>query len=167
MTSDVKDRALRLIEKEDRLNEQRAESQRERSEESRLQDAIRRVRRHDREIEAERRRKEAAAEADALARERHELEERLEAEVGTINRSLAELERLDARHRDALRRAGRQLAQGQRLANVISKWWRARFGGWNALTGTPSPHWNTQTGPLHELDPLTEPVPSRTEGEAS
>jgi hypothetical protein len=165
--SDIDTRAQRLVELEKERDAKQEARRREQQEASRLANARKRIRQHDREREMERARKTAAQEADDLSRRRHELEERLEAEVGTVNRSLAELEALDRRHQDALRRAGRQLDHGQRLGDVIARWWRARFGGWNSLTGTPSPHWNAQEGPLHELDPLTRPVSGRTQGEAS
>ncbi len=154
MTNDIKDRALDLLEQEDRGTRQDAERRAEQEQEGRLQDAIARVKAQDREIEREQARRDAEAEAGEIARERYELEQRIEAEGAALNRSLAELESLDRRQRDALHRAGRSIGHDHRLTDVITGWWRARFGGWNSITSTPSPHFNAEDRPLPERDPM-------------
>ena len=154
MTNDIKDKALELLEQEDQGNRHAAERRAEREREGRLQDAIARIKENDAEIAAEQARRDAEAEAQEIARQRHELEQRIEAEAMALNRSLSELESLHRRHADALRRAGRPLGHDHRLTDVITGWWRARFGGWNSLTGTPSPHFNAEDRPLPERDPL-------------
>jgi vacuolar-type H+-ATPase subunit I/STV1 len=154
MTNDVDKRAAKLVEVEKEREAEKESRRREQAEASRLTDARKRIKQHDREIAQEQARKEAEAEATDLARQRHELEERLEREAAALNLSLADLEALDRRHLDALRRAGRPPGHGQHLAALITRWWLARFGGWNSLTGTPSPHWNAEDRPLPESDPL-------------
>ena len=72
----------------------------------------------------------------------------------SLNRTLSELQSLHGRHADALRRAGRPLGHGYRLPDIIARRWRQLFGGWNSVTDTPAPHWNSEDKPLHEADPL-------------
>jgi hypothetical protein len=157
MTSSERDRALRLIEREDRINEQRAEREREAAEGSRLRDAIRRVKKHDAEIAAEQARREAAQEADELAVRRAELEGRMEAEATALNRSISELEALDRRHRDALRRAGRNPGHSNSLHTLLPRWFKHRFGGFNSPTGIPGSHPSGKEHTLPERDPLASP----------
>ena len=154
MTNDIKDRALDLLEQEDRGNRHAAERRAEQEQEGRLRDAITRVKAQDKEIAAEQARKDAEAEAEKLAVERHDLEQRIEAEAMAVNRSLSELQSLHKRQTDALRRAGRPLGHGHGLNDLITPWWRDRFGGFNSLTGTPSPHFNSEGLPLPERDPM-------------
>ena len=157
MTSDIKDRALRLIEKEDRARERHAEREKEAEKETRVRSAIERIKKQDREITAERARKQAEAEAEEIAAERHALEERMEAEAMALNRSIAELEALNLRHTDALRRAGRKVGHGHSLRALLPTWFKHRFGGFNAITGVPGSPAGGRERTLAERDPLASP----------
>ncbi len=140
--TDIKSRALELIEREDQ---------------EAARDQERRDRENDAKVAAEQARREAGAEAGEIARQRHELEERFEAEAMSMNRTLSELQSVHERHADALRRAGRPLGHGYRLPDLIARRWRQLFGGWNSVTGTPSPHFNSEDKSLHEADPMASP----------
>jgi hypothetical protein len=157
MTNDTKDRALRLLEEEDREAARDQERRDQEHHESRLEEARRRIKEDDAKAVAERSRREAATEAAEIARERYDLEDCIEIEGATLNRSLSELQSLHKRQGDALRRAGRPLGHGHGFTDLITPWWRDRFGGFNSLTGTPSPHFNSEGLPLLERDPLASP----------
>lgn len=154
MANDIKDRALDLLEEEDRGTRQDAERRAEQEREGRLQDAITRVKANDAEIAAEHARKEAAAEAQEFARQRHELEQRMEAEAMALNRSIAELEALDRRQRDALRRGGKNPGHDNALFSFLPRWFAHRFGGFNSVTGVPGGHPSGKDRPLPERDPM-------------
>jgi Rad3-related DNA helicase len=156
MPNDVDRRALDLLEHEEQEAARDKERRDHEHHESRIMDARRRIKEDDAEIERERRRRGAEAEAEEISARRHELAEEMEEAAASVNRRLAEYESLHKRHADALRRAGRPLGHDYRLTDVITGWWRARFGGWNSLTGTPSPHFNAEDRPLHERDPLAD-----------
>lgn len=157
MANDVDSRALRLIEKEDRRNEEIAERERKEAERSRLEDARRRIKQHDREIEREQARREAQVEADEIAVERHDLEERMEQEAAALNRSITELVALDRKHRDALRRAGRDVGHSNSLHVLIPRWFAHRFGGFRSLTGILGTHPSGKERTLAKRDPLAAP----------
>ncbi len=160
MRSDIKDidtRARKLVEAEELAAQERAERESEQANESRIMDARRRIKEGDAKVAAEQARREAGAEAREIARQRYELEERFEAEAMSMNRTLSELQSVHERHADALRRAGRPLGHGYRLPDLIARRWRQLFGGWNSVTGTPSPHFNSEDKPLHEADPMASP----------
>lgn len=155
--NDIKDidtRARKLVEAEELAAQERAERESEQANESRIMDARRRIKEDDARSAAERSRQGAEVEAAELSKERYELEERLESEAMAVNRTLAELESLHQRQGDALRHAGRPLGHDYRLTDLITGWWKDRFGGFNSLTGTPSPHFNAEDKPLPERDPL-------------
>ena len=157
MTNDTDRRALELLERENAEAELRQEQEAREAEGSRLDNARRRIRENDAVIAAEQARREAGAEAREIARQRYELEERLEGEAMAVNRTLSELESMHQRQGDALRRAGAPLGHDYRLTDLITGWWKDRFGGFNSLTGTPSPHFNSQDRPLPERDTLASP----------
>lgn len=154
MTSDIDRRALALLEREE-AQAARDRGRRDREvAEGRAADARRRIKENDAEIAAEQARKEAEAEALKLAVERYELEQRIEAEAMAVNRSLAELEALDRRHRDALRRAGRNPGHDNSLAVLLPRWFAHRFGGFGRVTGVPGGHPSGKDRLLHERDPM-------------
>ncbi|MEJ7871287.1 MAG: hypothetical protein WKF67_03430 [Rubrobacteraceae bacterium] len=155
MRSDVDQRVLDMLEHEEQEAARDKERRDHEHHESRLEAARRRIKEDDARAAAEQSRQGAGVEADDLARERYELEERLEGEAMSMNRTLSELESLHKRQGDALRHAGRPLGHDYRLTDLITAWWRARFGGWNSLTGTPSPHFNAEDRPLQERDALS------------
>lgn len=139
-------------EQEDQRRREEAERQADR--ESGIRSHIETIQKQRDEERREQARREAEVEAAEIARLRYELEERIEAEAMAVNRSLAELQFLHKRQADALRRAGRPLGHGHGLTDLITPWWRDRFGGFNSLTGTPSPHFNSEGLPLPQRDPL-------------
>ena len=154
MPNDVDRRALDLLEHEEQEAARDKERRDHEHHESRIMDARRRIKEDDARSAAERSRQGAEVEAAELSKERYELEERLESEAMAVNRSLSELESLHKRQGDALRHAGRPLGHDYRLTDLITGWWKDRFGGFNSLTGTPSPHFNSQDRPLPERDPM-------------
>ncbi len=154
MPNDVDQRVLDMLEREEAQAARDQERRDREANECRIMDARRRVRENDAEIAAEQARREAGVEADDLARERYGLEERFEVEAMSMNRTLSELQSLHGRYADALRRAGRPLGHGYRLPDLIARRWRQFFGGWNSVTDTPAPHWNSEDRPLPEADPL-------------
>lgn len=153
-TNDVDQRVLDMLGREDEQAGRDKEQRDREAAEGRVADARRRIKENDAEIAAEQARREAGVEAAEIAAQRYELEERLEGAAMAVNRSLSELESMHQRQGDALRRAGAPLGHDYRLSEVITPWWRARFGGWNSLTGTPAPHFNAEDKPLPERDPL-------------
>ncbi len=162
-SDDIQQRALALLEREEQevLRQMEQEEQAER--ESRFADARRRIKEQDREIAAEQARKEAQAEALVLSQERYGLGKDLEEAAANLNRLLGEYEDLHRRHADALRRAGRPLGHDYRLPDVITAWWKDRFGGPNSLTGTPAGHMDAighyeerRRKGLPERDPLAD-----------
>jgi len=166
MRSDIKDidtRARKLVEAEELAAQERAERESEQANESRIMDARRRIKEDDARAAAERSRQGAGVEADDLARERYELEERLEGEAMAVNRTLSELQSLHKRQGDALRRAGRPLGHDYRLTDLITAWWKDRFGSPNSLTSTPVGHMDSmgrheerKRKSLPERDPLAD-----------
>jgi chromosome segregation ATPase len=154
MTEKLREQAELRYEQEQQEQRLREEAEREADKERGIRDHIERIQKQRDEERREQTRKEAEAEAEEIARERYGLEERFEAEAMTMNRTLSELQSLHGRHADALRRAGRPLGHDYRLTDLITGWWKDRFGGFNSLTGTPSPHFNAEDKPLPERDPL-------------
>ncbi len=154
MPNDVDQRVLDLVEREEQEAARDQERRDHEHHESRIMDARRRIKEDDARSAAERSRQGAEVEADELSKERYELEERLESEAMAVNRTLSELQSLHGRHVDALRHAGRPLGHDYRLTDLITGWWRARFGGWNSITSTPSPHHNAEDRPLPAMDAL-------------
>jgi len=157
MPNDVDQRVLDMLGREDEQAARDKERRDREAAEGRVADARRRIKENDAEIAAEQARREAAVEAKEISARRYELAEEMEEAAASVNRKLAEYEALDRRHRDALRRAGRPLGHDYRLTDVITGWWKDRFGGFNSLTGTPAPHWNSEGIPLHEADPMASP----------
>ncbi len=154
MRNDVDQRVLDMLEREEAQAARDQERRDHEHHESRLEEARRRIKEDDARSAAERSRQGAEVEAAELSKERYELEERLESEAMAVNRTLAELDSMHQRQGDALRRAGRPLGHDYRLTDLITGWWKDRFGGFNSLTGTPSPHFNAEDKPLPERDPL-------------
>ena len=167
MTSE-RHRALKLIEREDRLNEQRAEREREQAEESRIQQAIERVRKDDAERERERARREAKARADELAAPRAELERRADDALDSLLSILAELRLLDEEQRTHLRAAGEDYVSDghtkrprfESLDATLKTWVRGKLRELAVtnerellsvrMSGFP------EARPLHEIDPLAQ-----------
>jgi len=173
MRSEIDRRALDLLERENAEAELRQEQEAREAEGSRLDNARRRIKENDAKVAAEQARREAEVEADEIAAQRYELEERLEGEVMAVNRSLSELQSLHKRQGDALRRAGRPLGHDYRLSDVITAWWKDRFGSPNSLTSTPVGHMDSmgrheerKRKSLPERDPLAD-VTSYDDEEAS
>ena len=108
-----------------------------------------------REIKArERARQEAQREAEALAIRRTEIEERAEQHAAALAQDLCELEHIHVRHRVKLHEAGTPVGAHYRLADILTPWFRHRFGGHRSLTGIPVPHRNLEDRTLAERDPL-------------
>jgi hypothetical protein len=173
MTEKLREQAELRYEQEQREQRLRAEAEREAEKESGIRDHIERIQKQRDEERREQARQGAEVEADDLARERYELEERLEEAAMTMNRTLAELQSLHGRQGDALRRAGRPLGHDYRLSDVITAWWKDRFGSPNSLTSTPVGHMDSmgrheerKRKSLPELDPLAD-VTSYDDEEAS
>ena len=124
MRSEIDRRALDLLEREEQEAARDKERRDHEHHESRLDNARRRIKENDAKVAAEQARREAEVEADDLARERYELEERLEGEAMAVNRTLSELQSLHKRQGDALRRAGRPLGHDYRLTDLITAWWK-------------------------------------------
>jgi hypothetical protein len=156
VTSDINTRAAQFVEAEKKREAELAARRKEQQEATRLANARRHIKQHDREIAAEQARKEAEVEANEVAVQRRELEELLERRAAALNHSLAELEALDRRHRDALRRAGRPVGHGQGLSTVIPRWFAHRFGGANSPTGIIGSHPTGKERTLAERDPLSQ-----------
>jgi hypothetical protein len=152
--TDLRQEAEQLYEQ--RLEELRkqAEKEKEAERERGIRSYIHRIETQRNEERSEQARREAAQEADELARERHELEERMEAEVAALNRSVSELESLDRRHRGALHRAGRDVGHGHSLRTLLPSWAKHRLGGFNSLLGIPGTHPSGKERTLAERDPL-------------
>ena len=89
-----------------------------------------------------------------LSKERHELAQEIEDAAAKLGLLLSEYESLHRRHAATLREAGRPLDYGFSLSEIVTGWWRHRFGGFNSLTGTSAPFHASQDAPLHERDPL-------------
>jgi len=157
MRSEIDRRALDLLERENAEAELRQEQEAREAEGSRLDNARRRIKENDARAAAERAKKEAGAEAGEIARERHELELLMEDQAAALNRSIAELEDLDRRHRDALRRAGRNPGHEHSPRTLLPTWFAHRFGGFNAVTGVPGGHPSGKERPLQERDPMASP----------
>jgi len=155
--TDIKSRALELIEREDQEAARDQERHDRERHESRLADARKRIKENDARAAAERAKKEAGAEAGEIARERHELELLMEDQAAALNRSIAELEDLDRRHRYALRRAGRNPGHEHSPRTLLPTWFAHRFGGFNAVTGVPGGHPSGKERPLQERDPMASP----------
>jgi seryl-tRNA synthetase len=139
LTSDLEQRALRLLEEEENRNRNIAARRREQEREGRLKSAIEKVKKQDREQRVAQDRKEAEARVAELGHERYELEERIEAEARALNRSLNELQNLHDKQLSAMRRAGLS-TEGRNLSEVVTQWWKDRFGSPNSITGTPTGH---------------------------
>lgn len=100
--------------------ESKAEAEAERAEEERRSERER----------AEQDRQRAEAHYGELARERHRLEGRAEAEMGVLLKTLEELRDLDGRQRLAARSAGRSRTLGAAtLVGELERWLSARLGG--------------------------------------
>jgi hypothetical protein len=167
-TSDMEQRALKLLEKEDRRNEKIAARRSQQEKEGRLQGAIKRIKENDQRQREAQSKREAEDRAAELSHRRYELAEELEAGVANIDRLLSEYQSVHGKQLAALRDAGRSVDgsfHGSTLTDLLTQWFRHRFGGWNSITGTPAPFHGLQDLPLPERDDLASPG-SKTEGAA-
>jgi hypothetical protein len=104
--------------------------------------------------EREKARREAQREARALAERRRAIEERAEQHAAALARDLRELEEVHVRHRAKLHEAGTPVSPNYRLVDVLTPWFRHRFGGYHSLTGTLTTHHAPGHRTLSERDPL-------------
>lgn len=155
---------MRLIEKEDRISEERAEKERERTEESRIQSAIKWIKEQDREVAAEQQRKKAETEAERLAHELH-------GRAIVIQQYAEGFRQLIEGYADVRRqllyqrrRAGYDTrGRWERTNSVLVPWFRSIFGGQNSLVDVPAEQVgqarvpNREVRTLAERDPLTAP----------
>jgi hypothetical protein len=105
-----------------------------------------------RELRAAQRREEARQTAAECAALRRPLEERAEAEMGALVRTLRELEALDRKHTAALRETGVGLP-ARSLRGLLPTWVGVRLGRWSK-GASYDPHGGA---PLADRDPLTPP----------
>jgi thioesterase domain-containing protein len=108
----------------------------------------------------ERARKEAQREAEELAEKRRKIEERAEEHAAALAQDLRDLEEVHVRHRAKLHEAGTPVSAHYRLADILTPWFRYRFGGHHTLIGILAPHHAREDRTLPERDPL---APARTE----
>ena len=108
----------------------------------------------------ERARKEAQREAEELAEKRREIEEQAEEHAAALAQDLRDLEEVHVRHRAKLHEAGTPVSAHYRLADILTPWFRYRFGGHHTLIGILAPHHAREDRTLPERDPL---APARTE----
>lgn len=104
--------------------------------------------------ERERARRAAQRESEELAVRRREIEERAEEHAAALARDLRELEEVHVRHRAKLHEAGTPVSGYYRLADILTPWFRHRFGGHHSLTGTPAAYYGLEDRTLTERDPL-------------
>ncbi len=168
MTISERDRARKLLDHEDRINERNTLEVKKEAEESRIQLAIRKIKAQDREVAAEQARKQAAAEAEELAHELHDHAAKLQDHAEEFRFEVEGYAGLRARLMDANRRAGRDTSvRWGRTSTLLAPWFRSVFGGQNSLVDIPSEHAGQTRTPnqasrtLPERDPLaaagTEP----------
>jgi hypothetical protein len=143
---------------EQRPDEQEKEAEQEKGTEREqgISSAIKEIEEQRRQERIAQHRRESEARAGELSHERHELEERIEAEAIQLRRSLNELKSLHTRHSAALREAKRPLDHGYQLQEVISARFGQWFGGFNNLTGVSAPFPGKDV-PLPERDSLASP----------
>ena len=129
--TDIDTRAAKLVEVEKEREAEKESRRREQEEASRLTDARKRIKQHDREIVQEQARKEAAAEATDLARELGERANELQENAVALYGRIENYADLRARLEDAQRRSGRG-ADGNystSIKPVLGGWFRSVFGG--------------------------------------
>jgi hypothetical protein len=154
---ELRTEAEQLYERRLDVLQKKAKQEQEAEREKGIRSAIKDIQEQRRKERIARDRKEAAARADELSRQRYELEKRIEDEAMQLRRSLNELESLHSRQGNTLREAGRPLDHGFGFQEMISTRFRQWFGGWNSLTGVPSPFHGAQDLPLYERDSLASP----------
>src|SRR5687768_6124244 len=138
--NDLEQRALELLEQEDREAAHRREQEARAEQQSRLANARRRIKEGDREITAEQARRDAEQEAQRLGRRLQTSENRVQERAEALRGDLEIVGVLRAQIADARRRAGRPLTpEEQSTKNLVETWWRDVFGAPNGrnLTGTP------------------------------
>ena len=154
--TDIRQQAERRYEREQEELREQAERQKKAEKESGIRShitAIQRQRDEERKAQA---RRDAAQEADELAVQRYEIEQRMEQEAMALNRSVAELEALDRRHRDALRQAGQDVGHTRTLRSLLRRWFAHRLGGFNSPSGIIGTHPTGKERTLAERDPLSQ-----------
>ena len=102
----------------------------------------------------ERARKVAQREAEELAEKRRGIEERAEEHAAALAQDLRDLEEVHVRHRAKLHEAGTPVSAHYRLADILTPWFRLRFGGHHSLIGILAPHQAHEDRTLPERDPL-------------
>ncbi len=153
MTEKLREQAELRYEQEQQEQRRRAEADKERG----IRDHIEAIQKQRDQERREQARKEAEAEAEEFSARRHDLAGELEEAAASVNRKLAEYEALDRRHRDALRRAGRNPGHDNSLAVLLPRWFAHRFGGFGRVTGVPGGHPSGKDRPLPERDPMASP----------
>jgi len=162
--TDIDTRAARLIEAEDRTNEERAEREQAQANESRYRDALRKIKQQDRDAAAEQARKQAAAEADELAHELHDHAAKLQEFAEGLDSLIEGYADTRTRLIDANRRAGMDTSgRWGRTSTVLAPWFRSVFGGRNSLVDLPGEQAgqagvpNRPSRTLAQRDPLAAP----------
>jgi uncharacterized protein YhaN len=153
-SSDIRQRAEQLVETE-------AETTREEERESRIRDAIERIKEQDREAAAAQARREARARVAKLGHRRYELEQRMEELARELASSIAELEVLDTEQRNELRDAGIK-APLIGAPVLLTEWVQARLSRLYSPTGgrdmhVPQVYAALQNRSLAAVDPLASP----------
>jgi hypothetical protein len=140
MTNDVDKRAAKLVEVEKEREAEQEARRREQAEASRLTDARKRIKQHDRDLAQERARKEAAAEAADLARELGERAVDLQRGAEALRGRIENYADLRARLEDAKRRSGRGGggSYSTSIKPVLGGWFRSVFGGHDSLVEVQS-----------------------------
>jgi len=157
-TNDTEKRALDLIEKEDRLDQQRGAEQRKQADESRIKDAIKRIKQQDRDAAAEQARRDAAAEADELAHELHDHAAKLQEFAEGLDSLIEGYADTRTRLMDANRRAGMDVGgRWARTSSVLAPWFRSVFGGRNSLVEVPG----EQAGQVRTPNQAPRTLPER------
>ena len=158
MTISERDRARKLLDHEDRINERNTLEVKKEAEESRIQLAIRKIKAQDREVAAEQARKEAAAEAEELAAELHRQGEMLQDHAEEFRSEVEGYAGLRARLMDANRRAGMDVGgRWARTSSVLAPWFRSVFGGRNSLVEVPG----EQAGQVRTPNQAPRALPER------
>ena len=162
--TDIDTRAARLIEREDRINEELAEREQAQANESRYRDALRKIKQQDRDAAAEQARKQAAAEADELAYELHDHAAKLQEFAEGLDSLIEGYADTRTRLMDANRRAGMDVGgRWSRTSTVLAPWFRSIFGGRNSLVEVPGEQAGQTRAPnqaprtLPERDALAAP----------
>ncbi len=165
--ADISEEAQTLFDR--RLREAREQAQRQQllARELAVQHTMKELFQRREATERERARRQARHEAEILALRRREIEERAEEHAAALAHALRELEEVHVRHRVKLYEAGTPVSAHYRLAEVLTGWFRHRFGGQHSLTGTPAAHHAYEDRTLAERDPLTPVTRERGVKEAS